>query len=243
MLAYWHAYCFSSIKTYIYEVSTPNLEEIIEAGVDAALGRTETSQIGLVTSFDKDKHTVNVQPVAMKRIESEDGEFEYQKQPVIPNVPVWFFGSSDARVTFPLTKGSTVLLVHLSHSRTAWQFSSGAKPVEADERRHALTDCVAIPGGLTASMVSRASARVDNNGVIIHTPGKIYLGGGAVTSPVALKTDLETIKPAILAGLDAQIAALAVGLPATLVPHTAAVNLRADISANWPVCSAVTESE
>ncbi len=202
--------------------SVPSIEEIMDAAIDTALGGVETAQIGIVTAFDAQHHTVHVQPVTMREYEKEDGQIAKVKQPVIPNVPIWYFGATDSRVTFPVVKGSTVLLVHLSHAKATWQYSKGNTPVDpGDTRRHTLTDCVAIPGGLTSVIASKnyatGSSRVDANAVIVHTPGKIYLGGGLSTEPVLKATSF-------LAALDTLIQAIAtaVGGINTLGAGTAA---------------------
>lgn len=223
----------------------PSLEEIIEDGVEAALGRVETAQIGTVTAFNAQNHTVSVQPVHMKKYEREDGGFSWVKQPIIPNVPIWFFGSSEARVVFPIEPGSTVLLVHLSESKTAWQFSQqGVTMISDDQRKHSLTDCVAIPGGLTVSTAakqfSRGSSKIIGDTLTIHTPGKIRLGGGLVVSPVAMKTDLQMINAA-LATASAALNTLGVsGAPGKIAVDAIITALNA---LNFPVCSSVTETE
>ena len=234
-------------------VSAPALEDIIDAGIETALGTVETSQIGIVTAYNRAEHTVDVQPAMMRNVENEADEIQRIKQPIIRGVPVWYLGSGDARVTFPIAKGSNVLLVHLSHPRAPWQFSSGSGVVESDDnRRHALTDCVAIPGGLTAKMISQkagGSSRVDANGIVFHTPGKIYLGGGT-TSPVARKTDLDSIKaafysPAIMNAQTAYAAAVVTGIPATIAAALTALMTAVNNHFTTNPCngSAVTESE
>ncbi len=207
-------------------MSAPTLEEIIETGIESALGAVETAQLGLVTSFDKEHHSVSVQPLFKKSYRREDGEIVSVTQPVIPNVPLWFNGAGGARMTFPVPKGSTVLLVHLSAAKAAWQFSGGTAPVDpGDTRRHTLTDCVAIPGGLTASVAARnfatGSSRIEDDAVILHTPGKIYLGGGLLTEPVIKATSF-------FAALDVLLQAIATavgvsGTPATCITAGAAI--------------------
>ncbi len=163
--------------------------------IETALGRVETSQPGIVTAYHSDNHTVDVQPVFIRSYERGEGnEIVDVKPPIIPNVPIWFLGAGDTRITFPVPKGSTVLLVHITGSKAAWQYSNGTSPVKtSDVERNTLTNAVAIPGGLTSKVAAKNSsgnARTADDGVVIHTPDKIYLGGGS-TKPVARNTDVQ----------------------------------------------------
>jgi hypothetical protein len=124
-----------------------------------------------------------------------------------------------------------VLLVHLSGPKAAWQFSSGSVAVDTqDSRRHQLTDAVAIPGGMTSKMVSRnQSSRVADDGIVIHTSGKIYLGGGS-TSPVARNTDVQDAlisaltDPNVINAIVAYPPAAIINAPAALAALTVVIN-------------------
>ena len=108
--------------------TTPSLEEIVEAGVQSALGNLYTAQPALVISFDSAHHTCVVQPLVKKHYEGENGTTISVPQPLISNVPVVFPGATDYRITFPIKKGATVLLVHTSVPLDGWQFSRGSAP-------------------------------------------------------------------------------------------------------------------
>lgn len=231
--------------------AVPALEDIIDAAIETALGRVETAQPGIVTSFDKRHHTVDVQPLFMKSHVREDGETVTTRQPIIPSVPIWFMGAGDSRFTFPVPKGSTVLLVHLSGPKAAWQFSGGSAPVETDDpRRHQLTDAVAIPGGLTSKVASRnfatGSSRIADDGLIIHTPGKIYLGGGS-TKPIMRDIDVQNAIISVLTDLDVVNAILAYPAAAAINAVAAKADLTFILNTHFnaePVTgSSVTESE
>ena len=189
--------------------SAPTLEEVIELSIESVLENLHTSQPGIVTAFDKATHTVHVQPINKKYHQRETGEWVATTQPIVTKVPVVYNGSGANRITFPIAKGSIVLLVHLHASRDAWQFGQGNEAVETrDLRRHALTDAVAIPCLLTTRGTNVTAARVDDDGVTIHTSGKIRLGGGS-TLPVTRTDDVEDVirgvlqDPAILTAINA----------------------------------------
>lgn len=187
-------------------MDTPLLEDIVLAGVELGLEDLHTAQVGIVKSFNELNHTVEVQPMVKRAHTNEAGEQVEENQPVIPNVPVLYQGSGGHRTVFPVEKGSLVLLVHLAQSKDSWHFSRGASTVPpGDTRRHALTDCVAIPGLLTISGTISLTSLIKSGATVIYAP-KLYLGGGLLTSPIIRKQDFQ-----VLAGLLTTAAAAMTG--------------------------------
>lgn len=81
--------------------------------------------------------------------------------------------------------------------------------------------------------------------IVTSGGGKVKLGGADADDPVALKSDLDTIKPAIVAAVDAQITVLTAGLPGTADALAEMVALKAQLEAplGWPVCSQKVDAE
>ena len=77
--------------------------------------------------------------------QGEDGTNQTGPLPVIPSVPVCFPGSGAFRVTFPVAKGDTGLLVFCSRSIDRW-LSEGGSVDPQDDRTHDLSDAVFVPG-------------------------------------------------------------------------------------------------
>ena len=104
-----------------------------------------TALPGRVQSFDPSKQAADVEPLVHDTWDAEDGSLQTGPLPVIPSVPVCFPGSGGWRVTFPIAKGDTGLLVFCSRSIDRW-LSEGGSVDPQDDRTHDLSDAVFIPG-------------------------------------------------------------------------------------------------
>lgn len=192
-------------------MSAPNLEEIVEAGVNAGLETVYTSQPAIVVSFDKATHTVSAQPINQQYHRNEDGDFDKVTPTIIPHIPVYYLGSGNNRITFPVQKGSIVLLVHTTHTNEGWHHSTGTGVVDPqDMRRHDYTDAVAIAGLLTISGAKAPSAKVVDNAMVIHVDEKLLLGGDTSTKPIIRTTDLQSVIRGVLSD-SAVVAAINLG--------------------------------
>lgn len=104
-----------------------------------------TALPGRVQSFDPSKQSADIEPMIHDTWEGEDGANQTGPLPVIPSVPVCFPGSGGWRVTFPVSKGDTGLLIFCSRSIDRW-LSEGGSVDPQDDRTHDLSDAVFIPG-------------------------------------------------------------------------------------------------
>lgn len=104
-----------------------------------------TALPGRVQSFDATKQSADIEPLVHDTWEGEDGSSQTGPLPVIPSVPVSFPGSGGWRVTFPVAKGDTGLLIFCSRSIDRW-LSEGGSVDPRDERTHDLSDAVFVPG-------------------------------------------------------------------------------------------------
>ena len=104
-----------------------------------------TALPGRVQSFDPSKQAADVEPLIHDTWEGEDGTSQTGPLPVIPSVPVCFPGSGGWRVTFPVSKGDTGLLIVCSRSIDRW-LSEGGSVDPRDDRTHDLSDAVFVPG-------------------------------------------------------------------------------------------------
>lgn len=98
-----------------------------------------------VERYDPGTQTIDAQPLVQDSYTDENGERVTENLPVVTSVPVIFPGGGGFRLVFPLQQGDTVLLVFNDRALDAWQ-SGGNLATPADDRRHELTDAVAIPG-------------------------------------------------------------------------------------------------
>ena len=104
-----------------------------------------TALPGRVQSFDGSKQSADIEPLIHDTWEAEDRTNQTGPLPVIPSVPVCFPGSGAFRVTFPVSKGDTGLLVFCARSIDRW-LSEGGSVDPQDDRTHDLSDAVFIPG-------------------------------------------------------------------------------------------------
>ena len=104
-----------------------------------------TALPGRVQSFDPSKQSADIEPLVHDTWEAEDGTSQTGPLPVIPSVPVCFPGSGGWRVTFPVAKGDTGLIIFCARSIDRW-LSEGGSVDPQDDRTHDLSDAVFIPG-------------------------------------------------------------------------------------------------
>jgi len=91
---------------------------------------------GIIRSFDAETQTVSVQP-ALKQ-----GSF---LMPVIRDVPVFFPGSRDSAITWPVSEGDECLLIFADTDIDNW-FESGDAEEPESARQHSLPDAFAFVG-------------------------------------------------------------------------------------------------
>ena len=91
---------------------------------------------GIVEAFDAETQMASVRPVV------KQGSAE---MPLLQDVPVFFPGSRDSAVTWPVGEGDECLLVFADADIDAW-FETGEAGEAASGRRHALPDAFAFVG-------------------------------------------------------------------------------------------------
>lgn len=148
-----------------------------------------------VESYDADRQCVDVQP-AISDLYERDGERVAERLPVITDVPVHFPGSGGYRVTWPIARGSEVLLVFCSSSLDEWKARGGGEVAPSDDRRHHLNDAIAIPGVHALSPPTTAPT----DAMVVHAP-VLRLGGPAAAGDVVVQSALT----AFMLALDAAI--------------------------------------
>ena len=104
-----------------------------------------TALPGRVQSFDGSKQSADIEPLIHDTWEAEDRTNQTGPLPVIPSVPVCFPGSGAFRVTFPVAKGDTGLIIFCARSIDRW-LSEGGSVDPQDDRTHDLSDAVFVPG-------------------------------------------------------------------------------------------------
>ena len=123
----------------------PTLGSVIRAAIDARLATVFTSLLARVVSYDHTRQSCSAQPVTQQARTADDGGRVATPLPVIADVPVQWPGGGGFRVTFPLAAGDYVLLVFTSGEISGWKVGGGASLDPKDDRRHHLSDAVAVP--------------------------------------------------------------------------------------------------
>ncbi len=165
---------------------TPSLPGVIDGAISARLKNLRVALPARVETYDASTQTCSCQPLVYDGYFDETGTRQAEKLPVIASVPVMFPGSGAYSETWPLKAGDTVLLVFSSSSIDRW-LANGGEVDPIDDRRHHLTDAIAIPGIRTLP-AALSSTAVDPAARVIS--GATKLGDSGATSPVALNTEL-----------------------------------------------------
>lgn len=109
---------------------------VLRAVKDGIIASLHCAMPGTVESFDPETQTASVRPVLKK------GSFSL---PVIPDVPVFFPGSREGGITWPVTAGDECLLVFADFDIDRW-FETGEVSEADSGRRHDLSDAFAFAG-------------------------------------------------------------------------------------------------
>lgn len=163
--------------------ASPELAEVLRAALDSRLGTLHVALPGRVESYDAAKRRADVQPLVRQGYVDEAGARVVERLPVIADVPVVFPGSGGVRVTWPVNRGDTVLLIFCSASIDKW-LAVGGDVDPLDDRRHTLSDAVAIPGLMDFASVGDATPQIE------FTTAEIRAGGSAA---LATKADIDAL--------------------------------------------------
>lgn len=167
---------------------SPSFPQVLSQAVVEALAEVQTAIPAEVSSYDAEKQLVTVQPLVQQLVLNEEGDLVASAYPEIPGVPVVFPGANGFRMTFPITKGDTVLLVFASRSIDRWK-SNGGQVDPEDTRTFHLSDAIAIPGlhpngsPWTGASTSSATLGKDGGPQAVFKSDKIELGGDAENPP------------------------------------------------------------
>ena len=166
--------------------TTPTLAEVLSMSTRGALAGVRVAMPGRVVSYDKTKQKADVQPLVMDGFENEDGDREVEAPPILNDVPVVFPGAGAFRLIFPVKPGAQVLHVACSSSIARWKVTGGGPVDPGDDRRHALADCVAIPGIFDFAHVPTSNPQDDHLELV--SSGEIRAGG---TNPLVTKAEFD----------------------------------------------------
>lgn len=168
---------------------------IRQAVIDGFSG-LHVSLPGRVEEYDAATQCALVQPL-LRRARDAAGERVVITLPPIPNVPVVTLRGGGFRFHLPVQKGDTVWLIFCSGSLDKWLQRGGIVDPQ-DDRRHHLSDAIALPGILDFAHawddlpVDRAVLGYDGQAQLeIFPDGQIHAGG---SSSLATKADHDALR-------------------------------------------------
>lgn len=203
---------------------TPTLTEVLGLAVRAGAADLRVALPGRVERYDLARGTVDVQPLLRETTRDDAGELVAERLPVLTGVPLVFPGAGGFALVFPVQVGDQVLLVFADRSLDGWR-DQGAEATPADERRHALSDAIAIPGLMhTGSPAATADHAVlgASIGLRLHLkPGVVELGEVPVDA-AALASRVEARLSALEVAMNTHVHTVAavpsVGTPPPVIP-------------------------
>lgn len=119
-----------------------DLNDVINAAIENCLSKIHTSIPCVVKNYDATKRIGDIQPLIKKVLKNG----KVLSQPLIQNVPFIFLSGGDAFLSFPIKKGDTVLAFFSERSIDEWVNSNGDEIDPLDNRKHNISDAIAICG-------------------------------------------------------------------------------------------------
>ena len=177
---------------------TPAEAEVLEQAIRRILLTVHTAMPGLVVAWNAGDGTADIQPALMyKPINGPP-----QAYPVIPHVPVVFYGPAIGWLRFPVSVNDSVELHFQERAIDNW-FASGAISDPADPRFFHLTDAVAVPGLRSAASkitpkgaASSMELAFGSAWLEITAGGQFKLKNGATDLTAILKDIVNTMNAA-----------------------------------------------
>jgi len=136
---------------------------VIMEAVRYQLGEVNTAIPAVINKYDPTKQEAEVIPLIKRKY--KDGT-AVDRAP-ITGVPVVFPAAGGGIITFPVKKGDTVLLIFSQRSIDRWVRGDGSQIDPGDNRKHDISDAIAIPGLFSFS----SALQSDPDNVIIKFSG------------------------------------------------------------------------
>ena len=166
-------------------MDTNELIEAMEQVAEQRLSLIHTALPATVISFDATTCAASVRP-ALTYYRSDGNTLDY---PVITGVPVFMPRAGEARITYPVKKGDSCLLIFSERALDEWL----NKTEEHDPRRFDLTDACCFVGMCPAQSISSENVELINGGTAISlTPDKTVniTGDVNITGKVTVSGDV-----------------------------------------------------
>ena len=100
---------------------------------------------GIIESYNPEQQTVSVQPTIMGLLARPEGGADLVPLPILPDVPVMFFGGGGMTITTPIKPGDECLVIFADRCIDGWWWLGGVQP-PSEARNHDLSDGFALVG-------------------------------------------------------------------------------------------------
>lgn len=166
-----------------------DIEQFVVEKLQHYMENVYTAFPAIVTEVDLVNQKVKAKPA----VNFKYRDLSFTEYPIFSNIPLMFPSSSKSALTFPVSKGDTVLLVFSKKGIDKFKASDGKKPVTPDDfRSFDKRDAMAIPGLFPfKNAVNRKDKRT-----LTHDPNDLVLAhnlGKAGEAEIRIKPDGEII--------------------------------------------------
>ncbi len=168
---------------------TPTLAQVLGL---AGGGERDDMRVALparVEAYDSARQCVTIQLLIKDVDVDEEGERLAVTISPIVDVPVAFPGSGSFSITWPIAVGDTGIALFASSSIDKW-LDRGGLVDPLDERHHALSDAMFIPGVRDFRHPVPAEG-VHGTAMVIAAPAEIHVGGSAA---LAFASELNALR-------------------------------------------------
>jgi len=177
--------------------NTPSFAQAIQNAIAKGFARAHFGLVCKVERYDKDLQQVDVQPLVQQPKVNEEGETEYVTVPVIPNVPVGFPSAGGYRITLPIQRGDTCLVLFHDFSLDTWLAVGGIVSPD-DPRRNDMSDGIALFGVRSfndpiPNVPPEGMSIGKDDGPQVNITGSEIRAGEGAEEPLAKNADLVTI--------------------------------------------------
>ena len=100
---------------------------------------------GIIENYNPEQQTVSVQPTIMGLLARPEGGADLVPLPILPDVPVMFFGGGGMTITTPIKPGDECLVIFADRCIYGWWWLGGVQP-PSEARNHDLSDGLALVG-------------------------------------------------------------------------------------------------
>ncbi len=146
--------------------------EVLERKLDKLSYRIRVAMPGIIRSFDAETQTVSVDVAIRERLSFDGKPFENVEIPTLLQVPIAVPRAGNFVLTLPIKRGDECLLVFTDNCYDSW-YESGEVSNQLDNRRHDLSDAIAIIGiGSQPNIVSDYST---DSAMLRSLDGKTYV--------------------------------------------------------------------